>query len=63
MSIHIWTNWFGWIEVTDIKNDAQCFIRYPDTEKWVEKRGAAENFKTDFEVSGYRMKHWVEFLI
>ena len=23
---------------------------------WVEKRGAAELFKTDFEVSGYRMK-------
>ena len=25
-------------------------------EKLVEKRGAAEFFKTDFEVSGYRMK-------
>ena len=23
---------------------------------WVEKRGAAELFKTDFEVSGYRME-------
>ena len=28
----------------------QCFILCPDTEKWVEKRGAAEFFKTDFEV-------------
>ena len=36
----------------------QCFIRYPaDTEKWAEKRGAAEFFKTDFEMSGYRVKH------
>ena len=35
----------------------QCFIRYPDTEKWDEKQGAAGFFKTDFEVSGYRMKH------
>lgn len=28
----------------------QCFILYPDTEKCMEKRGAAEFFKTDFEV-------------
>ena len=41
----------------------QCFIRYPDTEKWAEKRGAAEFFKTDFEMSGYRVKHWMGFLI
>ena len=40
-----------------IQNDTQSFIRYPDTEKWVEKRGAAKFFKTNFEVSGYRMKH------
>ena len=40
-----------------IKNDTQGFILYPDTEKWVEKRGVAELLKTDFEVSGYRMKH------
>ena len=46
-----------------IKNDTQGFIWYPNTEKWVEKWGAAKFFKTDFDVSGYRMKHWGEFLI
>ena len=52
-------------KVKYIKNDRHGFIRYPDTEKWVEKRGVAECLKTDFKVhvSGYRMKYWVEFLM
>ena len=36
---------------------------YPNTEKWVEKRGAAEYFITHFEVCGYLMKHSFECLI
>ena len=40
-----------------IKNDTQSFIRYLETKKWVEKRGTAKFFKTDFEVSGYQMKN------
>ena len=38
-----------------MKNDRHGFIRYPDTEKWVEKQGVAEFLKTDFQehVSGY----------
>ena len=36
----------------------ECFVRYLDTEKWVEKRHAAEFFfNTNFEVSGYQMEH------
>ena len=50
-------------EVIYIKNNTQSSIQDPDTEKWVEKWGAAEFFKTDFEVSGYWMKHGVKFLI
>ena len=47
-----------------IKNDTQCFIRYPDTEKWAEIWGTAMFFETDFEVSGYRWNtSQVEFLI
>ena len=41
----------------------ECFIRYPNTEKWLRKRGAAEFFLTNFKVFGYRMKHPFECLI
>ena len=36
---------------------------YPNPEKWVQKRGAAEFFFTDFEVFGYLMKHSFEFFL
>ena len=39
------------------KRHAVFYPIYLETKKWVEKRGAAKFFKTDFEVSGYQMKN------
>ena len=46
-----------------LSKQEQCFIRYPNTAKWVEKRGAAEFFLTHFNVFVYLMKHSFECLI
>ena len=36
---------------------------YPNTEMWVEKRGAAEFYLTNFKVFGYLINHSFECLI
>ena len=36
-----------------IKQLKECFIRYPNTLKWVKKNLAAPCFLTDFSVIGY----------
>ena len=36
-----------------IKHKEECFIRYPNTEKWVEETRRSRVFLTNFEVSGY----------
>ena len=41
----------------------ECFITYPNTEKWVEKMRSRQEFSTNFEVFGYLMKHSFECLI
>ena len=46
-----------------MKHEEDCFIRYPNTEKWVEKKRPGRVFLTDFEVFGYLMKHSFERLI
>ena len=46
-----------------IKHEEECFIRYPNTEKWVEKMRCSRVFLTNFEVFGYVMKHSFECLI
>ena len=45
------------------KHEDECFIQYPNTEKWLKKRGTAEFFLTTYKVFGYRMKHPFECLI
>ena len=48
----------------DIKHKEKCFIRCPNTEKWVEKNEAQPSFfLTNFEVFGYLMKHSFEGLM
>ena len=45
-----------------MKHEGQCFIRYPSTVKWVEKRGAAEVL-THFKVFRFLIKHSFKCLI
>ena len=44
-----------------MKHKEEYFVRYPNTEKWVEK--TAEFFFTNFEVVGYLMEHSFKSLI
>ena len=46
----------------DDDDDTQCFIGFPNTEKWVEKRGAPAFFKTNFDTFAYRTAHSNLFL-
>ena len=49
--------------ILHIKHEKACFIRYPNTEKWVEQTRRSRVFLNDFEVFGYLMKHTFECLI
>ena len=46
-----------------MKHEEECFIRYPNTEKCVEKTRRSRVFLTHFEVLGYVMRHSSERFI
>ena len=46
-----------------IKHEEECFIRYPNTEKWVEKTRRSPVFFNQLRSFGYLMKLSLECLI
>ena len=53
----------SWAIIQYIKHKEECLPWFPNSEKLVEKRGAAEFFFNDFQVFGYLTKHSFECLM
>mgnify|MGYP006896108223 CR=1 FL=1 len=70
--LYPWNNYTDFLDIRkkitspscwSIKHEEESFIRYPKTEKWVEKTRSSRMFSTNFSVFGYLMKHSFECLM
>ena len=48
---------YNFFFVIYIKHREECFIGFPTTKKCIEKTRCSQNFLTNFEVFGNKMKH------